>query len=261
MLVEGGEPKRNLERAHAVMAGAAKERCDAVVLPECLNFGWTHPSARERTPPIPGVHSDLLSAAARETGIWVAAGLVERDGDRLHNTAVLLSPDGELVLKHRKINELELAHDLYSFGTGVQCADTPLGRIGLLVCADLFPDSLELGRALGRMGCRLILSPCAWAVPGDHDNRKEPYGALWRDSYTTLAGEFPLSVVGVSNVGPVDAGPWRGRKCIGCSLAVGPGGAILTQGPYSAESLEVIEVDTGEPGEPNPSPIAASRTG
>ena len=78
ILVEGGEPKRNLERAHTAMTRAAREGGDVVVLPECLNFGWTHPSARERTPPIPGVHSELLSAAARDAGIWVAAGLVER---------------------------------------------------------------------------------------------------------------------------------------------------------------------------------------
>ena len=41
-----------------------------------------------------------------------------------------------------------------------------------------------------------------------------------------------MTVVGVSNVGWITDGPWKGRKCIGCSLAVGPGGAILAQGPY-----------------------------
>jgi len=133
--------------------------------------------------------------------------------------------------------------------------------VGLLVCADLFPDSLELGRALGRMGCRLILSPCAWAVPGDHDNAKEPYGGLWRESYTALTKAFPLTVVGVSNVGPVEAGPWQGRKCVGCSLAMGPGATLPAQGPYCQEALEVIEAETGEPGQSNVSPTAASRVG
>ena len=260
MLVEGGEPARNLARAAARVAEAAQAGCQAVVLPECLDFGWTDPSAREGAQPIPGPHSDALAAAARTAGIWVAAGLVERDGERLYNTAILLDPRGEIILKHRKINELKLAHDLYSLGQSVECADTPLGRVALLVCADNFPDSLELGRALGRMGCRLILSPCAWAVPGGHDNSAEPYGAMWRESYSKLTTEFPLAVVGVSNVGPVGAGPWKGRKCVGCSLAMAPGGTALAQAPYGEENLTVIEIDTGEPGESNVSAIAASRT-
>jgi hypothetical protein len=49
--------------------------------------------------------------------------------------------------------------------------------------------------------------------------------------------------VGVSNVGYLTAGPWRGRKCIGCSIAMGPGGELLGVAPYgaSAEALVVVE--------------------
>ena len=48
----------------------------------------------------------------------------------------------------------------------------------------------------------------------------------------------------MSNVGWLTAGPWKGRKCIGRSLAVGPGGEVLALGPYGegAEELIVIEV-------------------
>ncbi|MEZ5393192.1 MAG: hypothetical protein R2724_10020 [Bryobacterales bacterium] len=165
------------------------------------------------------------------------------------------------MLRHRKINELKLAHDLYSLGLTVGCADTPLGRVGLLVCADNFPDSLELGRALGRMGCELLLSPCAWAVPAEHDNVREPYGAMWRESYQTLGSEFPMTIVGVSNVGAVDAGPWAGRRCVGCSLAIGAGGEVLRQGPYGKEALEILQVETAGSANPRVSPIAASREG
>ena len=50
MLVEGGEPERNLRRAAAMAVRAAEQGCDVVVLPECLNYGWTHPSARGAAP-------------------------------------------------------------------------------------------------------------------------------------------------------------------------------------------------------------------
>lgn len=249
ILVEGGEPEANLERARAMIERAASVGCRAVVLPECLDLGWTFPGARDLARPIPGPHSDILVAAARAGGVYVVAGLVERDGDRIFNAAVFVSPEGEILLKHRKINELSIAHDLYATGNCLGVADTPLGTIGVNICADNFPGSLALGHSLARMGAQLVLSPCAWAVDGDHDNVRQPYGGLWIGSYSQLAKLYDLTVVGVSNVGWLRAGPWKGRKCIGCSLAVGPGGKILAQGPYGeqAEELIVVEVEPREP--------------
>jgi len=113
------------------------------------------------------------------------------------------------------------------------------------VCADNFPNSLALGHALARMGAQVLLSPSAWAVKADHNNAKEPYGSLWQESYTTLAKLYDITVVGVSNVGWISAGPWKGRKCIGCSLAVGPRGEVLAQAPYGekAECLMAVPVE------------------
>ena len=123
--------------------------------------------------------------------------------------------------------------------------ETPLGTIGVNICADNFSNSLVFGHSLARMGCQVLLSPCAWAVDADHDDEKEPYGDLWMESYTALAKLYDITVVGVSNVGWLTAGPWEGRKCIGCSLAVGPGGKVLARGPYgdNAESLVVIRAE------------------
>src|SRR5207248_9465749 len=105
-------------------------------------------------------------------------------------------------------------------------------------------DSLAVSHVLARMGAQVILSPSAWAVDADHDNVREPYGKRWLDAYTELARLYDVTVVGVSNVGRITGGPWTGRKCIGCSLAVGPGGEILAQGPYgdNAEALVGVEV-------------------
>ncbi len=258
ILVEGGQPDRNLARASAAIHEAASRGCHIIVLPECLNLGWTHPSAHELAMPLPGQHSEQLAQAGRDSGIWVVAGLVERAEHKIFNSAVLLSPAGEMVLRHRKLNELTLAHDVYSLGTSVSVADTPLGLIGVLICADLFPDCLEYGRALARMGCQLLLSPCAWAVPADHDNAVDPYGGLWRDAYGTLTAEFPLTVVGTSNVGRLAEGPWAGRNVIGCSLAMGAGGKLLAEGPYGAdaEALLVCEVEVSPQHSVSVSPMA-----
>ena len=255
MLVEGGRPEANLGRAVEAVRAAAADGCRLVVLPECLDLGWTDPSARALARPIPGPHTETLARAAAGCGVYVTAGLVERFGDRLYNAAVLIGPRGRLVLHHRKINELDIALDLYSVGDRLGVAETELGTLGLAVCADNFGTSLAVGHVLARMGAQVILSPSAWAVDADHDNAADPYGKLWLDSYTELARLYDVTVVGVSNVGPMTGGPWAGRKCIGCSLAVGPGGAVLARGPYGERAEAVVCVDVG------PQPPVARGTG
>ena len=242
-LVEGGQPAANLDRAVAAICEAAGLGCRVVVLPECLDVGWTHPSARDLAQPIPGPHFERLARAARDAGVYVAAGLVERAGPRLFNAAVLIGPAGELVLHHRKINELDIALDLYSIGDRIAVAHTIFGTFGLDICADNFADSLAISHVLCRMGAQVILSPSAWAVDADHDNARDPYGKLWLDAYTELARLYDVTVVGVSNVGRLTGGPWAGRKCIGCSLAVGPGGTIRARGPYGATAEAVVCVE------------------
>jgi len=247
--VEGGQPQANLGRAVCAIAQAASQGCRLVVLPECLDLGWTDPSARDLAQPIPGPHADRLAQAARAHKLYVAAGLVERSGQRLYNAAILLGPSGEILLHHRKINELDIALDLYSIGDRLGVVETDLGILGLNICADNFSNSLAIGHVLARMGAQVILSPSAWAVDADHDNAREPYGQLWRDSYTQLARLYDVTVIGVSNVGGITGGPWKGRKCIGCSLVVGPGGEILAQGPYGeqAEALVCVQVQVQPP--------------
>jgi predicted amidohydrolase len=245
ILVEGAQPDANLERAAAAIRNAAGLGCQLVVLPECMDLGWTDPSARQLAQPIPGLHSERLAHSAMQAGLFVVAGLVERAGDRLYNAAVLIDPHGQILLVHHKINELDIAHDLYSIGDRLAVCPTELGTLGLSICADNFPNSLAIGHVLARMGAQLLLSPCAWAVDVDHDNQIEPYGDLWRRAYCELGRLYDLPVIGVSNVGRLTDGPWKGRKAIGCSLAIGRRGEILAQGPYgeTAEALIVADVE------------------
>ena len=147
-----------------------------------MNLGWTHPSAKAEADEIPdGPSCSGLRKMARETGLYLCSGLVERAGDRIFNAAVLVDPKGDVTLHYRKLHELEIGHDLYALGDRLQVAQTSLGTIGLMICADAFAPGQVISRTLGYMGAQIILSPSAWAVPADHDNQKEPYGALgWR---------------------------------------------------------------------------------
>jgi predicted amidohydrolase len=245
MLVEPGQKEANLARAERWVAEAAAQRADMVVLPEALPLGWMHPSARTEADEIPeGKSCVRLRGAAKANGISVCAGLVERAGKNIFNTAVFIDSAGEVLIHHRKIYELDIAHDLYARGDRLSVVETKFGKIGVMICADGFAPGQSISRTLALMGAQIILSPCAWAVPADHDNVREPYGQLWLDNYCPVAREFDVAIVGVSNVGPITAGPWEGRKCIGNSLLIGAGGRELAHGPYGeqAEALLVLEI-------------------
>jgi len=111
MRVEGGRQAVNLDRAEKCIAEAARGGAQIVVLPEALNHGWTHPVASTDVDAIPdGESCARLRAAARTHRIHVCAGLVEREGERIFNSAVLIGPMGEILLLHRKLNELEIGH-------------------------------------------------------------------------------------------------------------------------------------------------------
>lgn len=246
MRVTPGDVLNNVRRARRFIKQATAEGAQVVVLPEALDCGWTHPSARQQASPVPGAGTHFgLAAAAMEHRVYVCGGLTERRGDRIYNAAVLISPAGDLLLHHRKLNELDIAHDLYEQGNHLGTTRTPLATFGLMICADGFATGHVASRTLALMGADVILSPGAWAVPADHDNVKTPYGQVWRDCYTPVAREHDLWIVGVSNVGPITAGPWAGRKCIGCSLVIGPGGREVLQGPYGEDAEALLYVDVG----------------
>jgi predicted amidohydrolase len=248
ILVEGAQPFANLERAEAFVRDAGSKSCHLVVLPECLDLGWTDPSARQLAQPIPGPYTQRLAQSAMKAGVFVVAGLVERAGDYLYNAAVLIDPRGQILLVHRKINELDIAHDLYSIGDRLAVAHTELGTLGISICADNFPNSLAIGHVLARMGAQILLSPSAWAMEADH-TIQHPFGERWRRAYGELGRLYDLPVIGVSNVGWLTDGPWKGRKAVGRSLATNCRGEIVAEGPYgeSAEALIVVDVELRQP--------------
>lgn len=244
MKVVGGQKEENLSRAVSLIAEACEHGANIALLPETLDLGWTDPSSVTEAEPVPGgAPFDALAGAAARHGIFVCAGLTEADGKRVFNSAVLIDRRGTLLCKHRKLNELDIGHGLYDQGDRLNVVHTELGTLGLMICADGFAVGQVLSRSLCYMGADVILSPSAWAVPADHDNSENPYGDTWRNAYCPVAREFSVWIAGASNVGPINAGPWAGRKCIGCSMVVGPDGSEMIQGPYGDAAETILYVD------------------
>jgi predicted amidohydrolase len=249
LLVEGGEPYRNLERAAEMIQQASEKKCHIVLLPECLDLGWLHPSARTESKTIPGPYSDILCNAAKKHKIYVCAGLTESANNRIYNSAVFIDPEGNILLKYRKINELVIAQEFYSIGDSLAVLETPFGIVGLNICADNYIDSLTIGHTLARMGAQIIFSPSAWTVDFSVTNEGDPYGEKWVKPFSILAKLYNLVIVSTTSVGVIVGGAYEGKKSIGCSLAVNKDG-VIAQGTYNEFASELIIANINIPERP-----------
>ena len=242
LLVEGGEPGRNLDRAEKMIVEAAQKGCHIVLLPETLDLGWTHPSVFKEAQPIPGPYSDRLCALAKKLGIYVCAGLTELSGKKTYNSALLINAAGEIIVKYHKINALTVEHPFYGIGQTLNVVDTEFGKIGVNICADNYIDGLPIGHTLARMGAQLILSPSSWTVDYSVDETVDPYREKWIKPYSILAKAYDLVLVGTTSVGYIVGGPYEGKKMVGCSLAVGKHG-IIARGQFNEFAGELIVAD------------------
>ncbi|NLW21225.1 MAG: carbon-nitrogen hydrolase family protein [Clostridiales bacterium] len=242
MRVIPGAPEVNLRQAADLIAQSAREGASLALLPEALDLGWTSPGAASLTGKRSKASLKTLREAARANNIWVVAGLTQRKGGRVYNTAVLISDKGSLVGRHRKISLVQGVEDsLYTPGSRLEVYDTLFGRLAIPVCADNLMPSIALGEALGLMGADLLLSPCSWAVPPERLG--QPYGQEWYEPYAHLSRRFNMTVIGVSNVGEVAGGAWNGWLAIGNSIAMGPGGQVLKVMPYGPDAQDIALLD------------------
>lgn len=244
MRVVGGALDVNLEHAGEMIEEAAEHGAQVVLLPEAMDLGWTDPSALTMAEPVPGGKSaQLLSSMAKKHQIYICSGLIEKDGEKVYNSAVLVNPMGKVILLHRKINELDIGHPYYALGQSLQVVHTDLGNIGVMICADASTGKQEIPRVLSYMGADVILSPSAWAVPADHNNIDNPYGDTWWKAYKPVAEDFRVWIASCSNVGWMTGGPWQGWKAIGCSMVIGPGGKEVMNAPYGDNADTILYVD------------------
>ena len=162
--IEDGNLDHNMRLAEEAAREAARHKADFLNLPEAADWGWLYQQARRDALPVPGKYTDFLAALARRHRMWVSAGCLEKDGDKVYNSAVIIDRTGRIVLKHRKIDTLPwLTKDLYDCGSpdDIRTADTEFGRLGLTICADNF--NLKNPQRVADQGAWLLLAPHGFA--------------------------------------------------------------------------------------------------
>jgi len=240
----GDDVDANLACAESLLREAADGGADLAALPEL--FPFLGPSADVRRIAEPLAESTPIrtaSAVARERSMWVLAGSVpERDGDRIHNTSVLLDRTGEPVARYRKIHlfDVELPGQrpfresaTYAGGTELVTHETELGRLGLAICYDLrFP---ELFRGLMTLGAEVLTLPAQfqWETGKDH----------WHVLVRARAIEDQCFVIAPAQWGEHDGGR---RRSYGHSLVVDPWGRVLVEAPEEGDGVWFAELDLAE---------------
>jgi len=244
MKVEGGKRAANLAKAREMIQKAAVQGADIVLLPEAMDLGWAHPSALKEATSIPdGETCQMLKMSAIDNQIYICSGLVEKAGDEVFNSALVLSPTGEILMHHRKINVLDIAQDYYGQGRGLEVIETRFGSIGLMICADGFAEQRVISQSLCYMGADLILSPTAWALPPELSHDQQLATDIWYSHYSPLARKYEIFIAGCSNVGLLSDGPWGGYSAIGNSMVIGPEGTILAKGDFGVDAEMILYCD------------------
>ena len=233
----------NFARIEAMVIRAAADSARMVFFPETVDLGWVNPEAHRLAGSVPGPFSDRVSGLARREKIWIGLGLCEKEGGLLYDSAILINPQGEIVLKHRKLNLLAwLMTPPYSPGKveDIQAVDTPFGRVGVLICADSFEE--EYRAAMRARKPDLVYIPYGWAAPREK----------WPEHSFTLirtvqkaAREIGAPVIGPNVVGEITHGPWTGQTYEGMSTAADANGMSLAQGKWNKEDLLILEITPG----------------
>ncbi|HTF29937.1 MAG TPA: carbon-nitrogen hydrolase family protein [Flavitalea sp.] len=148
----------NLAQFSKLIDKAANQRADIVCLPEGITLVGTTNDYISASEHIPGPTTEFLGKIARKYKLYIVAGILERNGDTVFNTAVLIDRNGNFAGKYRKVSlPQEEIDGGITPGNSFPVFDTDFGKIGLMICWDVtFP---EPARALAQKGAEIIFLP------------------------------------------------------------------------------------------------------
>jgi N-carbamoylputrescine amidase len=247
------DSNKNLERAVAFIEQAAKLGAQVVCLPELFRSQYfcqrEDASLFDLAEPVPGPSTEAIGRVAREKKITVVAPIFERRAAGLyHNSAAILDSEGEVAGIYRKMHipDDPAYYEKFYFtpgDLGFRAFDTPVGRIGTLICWDQwYPEGARL---TALRGASVLFYPTAI---GWHPHEKELHGSAQREAWHTIQRSHAIAngvyVAAVNRVGhekPADGGP--GIEFWGSSFLCDPFGVLIAEGSPDKEEVLIGEVD------------------
>jgi predicted amidohydrolase len=230
------EREFNLARILARLEEAAKAGAKLIVFPECALSGYCFVSAEEASPvveQVPGPSTERILEACRALDCTVVVGLLEREGDKIYNSAAVITPQG-IAGTYRKMHLPCLGIDWHTAlgDKPFPVFTTPHGKLGISICYDCsFP---EPGRIAKLKGAQILVIPTNWPMASD----------TWQHTPPVRATENHLHVIACDRVGEE-----RGFKFAGHSQIVDLTGKKLVEAGETEEVILYADLD----------PLAADR--
>ena len=225
-----GPVTAELVTANGLKAAGWVRRCvgstgaELVVLPETASTGFVTGLGPQElwdvVSTVPGPVTEPLQEVARELGVHLVWGTYERGAQRgvVHNASVLIGPDGGVLGVYRKTHpfctELLSRGGWVTPGDEVSVVETPLGRIGQIICFD--GDYPELSRITAVRGAEIIVRPSALLRSAD----------IWELTNRARAYDNHVFVVGANATGVDPAG----TIYFGNSMIVTPVAEVVARG-------------------------------
>jgi nitrilase len=259
----GFDRERSVERVRTLALEAAGQGARVVLFPEAFVGGYPRgldfgTRVGSRTPEgrewfrrywegavdVPGPAVDALRASAREAGVYLVVGVVERDGGTLYCSVLFLSPSGELLGKHCKLMPTAAERLVWGFGDGstLPVLDTTVGRLGAVICWENYMPLLRMH--MYAQGVQLYCAPTA-------DDRE-----TWLSTMRHVALEGRCFVLTCNQFVrradlPQDYPAYRDEApeavvCRGGSAIVGPLGQIVAGPLFDGPGILVAEIDLAD---------------
>jgi nitrilase len=254
------DTEKTLAKLADLTREAATRGADIVVFPEAfvggypkgLDFGARlgsrSPEGREdfrryyeSAIAVPGPQSALLAATARDNGVHLVVGVIERGGATLYCTALMYGPDGRLLGKRRKVMPTAMERLVWGFGDGstLTVVDSDVGRVGAVICWENYMPMLRM--AMYAQGVELYCAPTV-------DDRE-----TWLPTMRTIALEgrcFVLSACQFLRRSdcPPDYAAIQGDDHAtvlirGGSCIIDPLGNVLAEPRFDGEAIRIADLD------------------
>ena len=232
-----GNLEANLKNTLRLIDEAADHGANLIVFPELCNTGYAFESPQElaaAAEPVPGGRTtEAWLEKAKQKNIYIAAGIAEKEGPHIYNSAAIIGPEG-FIGTYRKNHLWYNEKLIFQPGNlGFPIFDLPFGRLGIQICYDFF--FMEGTRILALKGADIIAVLTNWSADS---NKWDERGYCMGDYRAMVNSNANKVYIACSN----RIGEERGLDFIGGSIITGPNGWPLA-GPAPQDSEVILYAD------------------
>ncbi|KAK5627818.1 hypothetical protein RRF57_003533 [Xylaria bambusicola] len=262
--------QKSLEKLTNLAAEAATGGADLIVFPEAFlsAYPWRYAfdatiGAREArgrewyrkyydsAVAIPSPEVKVIAETARMHNVYLAVGIIEKEGGTLYCTVLLFGRDGSILLKHRKLIPTAAERLVWGRGAGdgLGVVQTDIGKIGTLICWENYMPAARM--ALYQQGVEIYLAPTAddlptWTASMQHIAKEGRCYVVTVNAMTRVS-DFPVDYPPFTPEHPdrrPDGEQWEADDIVnhGGSFIAGPLGTRLTEPVWDKESIVYAEL-------------------